>query len=87
MTTLQITVLDPDTTQAQITARHLRTILKCEGLSASVQEVTCYLEISRRGLTDKTPVISVNGQNFQCKNLSTTILDQFVLWLSQKLNY
>lgn len=86
MNTLQITILDPDTNKAQHAARQLRTLLKKEGLSGHVQEVTCYLEISRRGLSKKTPVITVNDKNFQCKSLKSELLTQFTLWLSKNLN-
>lgn len=86
MTSLNITVLDPDTKQVQRAATHIRSLLKNKELFACVQEVTCYLEISRQGLTNRTPVIAVNGQNFQCKNLSNSLLEEFVEWLSKKLN-
>lgn len=86
METLQITILDPDTNNAQHAARQLRTLLRKEGLSSYVQEVTCYLEISRRGLNGKTPVITVNSKNFQCKNLSYELLVQFAQWLAKNLN-
>ncbi|MEZ6854466.1 hypothetical protein [Halodesulfovibrio aestuarii] len=86
MTTLQITILDPDTNQAEQAARQLKNSLKNEGLSGCVQTVTCYLEIARRGLCGKTPVIAVNDKNFQCNNLSTKLLAQFAHWLSEKIN-
>ena len=75
---LTITILDPDTSRAQRSARRLRTLLKQEGILACVRETTCYLEISRQGLTGKTPVISVNGRHYQCRNLKDSLLTQFV---------
>jgi hypothetical protein len=86
METLQITILDPDTSNAQQAATHLRSLFKKEGLPVCIQEVSCYLEISRQGLNGKTPVIAVNGKNFQCKNLSYELLVQFSQWLSKNLN-
>ncbi|MFA9396378.1 MAG: hypothetical protein ACERJ1_16975 [Halodesulfovibrio sp.] len=86
METLQITILDPNTNNAQHAATRLRTLLKKEDLSAFVQEVTYYLEISRQGLNGKTPVIAVNGKNFQCKNLSFELLEQFAQWLASNIN-
>ncbi|WP_290919000.1 hypothetical protein [Halodesulfovibrio sp.] len=82
MKTLQITILDQNTSKAQQASQHLRTLLKQANVEAQIQEVTCYLEISRRGLQDKTPVIAVNNQNFQCKDLSQDLLAQFAQWLS-----
>lgn len=86
MEPLQITILDPNTNNAQQAARQLKTLLKKDGLSSCVQEVTCYLEISRQGLKGKTPVISVNGKNFQCKDLSYHLLVQFSHWVAKNLN-
>ena len=83
MRVLQITILDPDTSQAHQAGKRLRTLLKNEGVLACVQEVTCYLEISRQGLKEKTPVIRVNSQNFQCKNLSAELLEHFSHWLTK----
>lgn len=86
METLQITILDPDTSNAQHAASQLRILLKKKGLPALVQEITCYLEISRQGLNGKTPVIAVDGKNFQCKNLSSELLEQFTQWMATNLN-
>ena len=82
MRALQITILDPDTSQAHLAGKRLRALLKNEGVLACVQEATCYLEISRQGLAGKTPVIKVGSQNFQCKNLSAELLEQFSHWLT-----
>ncbi|MCG8531218.1 MAG: hypothetical protein MI749_11190 [Desulfovibrionales bacterium] len=82
MQDVQITILDPDTTLANQAGKRLRALLQQESIHACVQEVTCYLEISRQGLTGKTPVIAVNNQNFQCKNLSDELLEQFSHWLA-----
>lgn len=86
METLQITILDPDTSKTQQAASQLRTLFRIKSLPSCIQEVTCYLEISRQGLSGKTPVIAVNGKNFQCKNLSFELLEQFSLWLAKNLN-
>lgn len=82
MKTLQITILDQDTAKAQRASKLLRTLLRQESVEAQIQEVTCYLEISRRGLQGKTPAIAVNNQNFQCKDLSQALLAQFAQWLA-----
>ncbi|WP_320008046.1 hypothetical protein [Maridesulfovibrio sp.] len=83
MSKVEVTIYDPDTKQADRAARRLRTSLKNEGVASLVSEVTCYLEISRQGLKGKTPVISVNGVNFKCKNLSDSLLDEFAKWVSR----
>lgn len=83
MSEIRITILDPDTSQAERAAKRLRTLLKNEGVLACVQEVTCYLEISRQGLKGKTPVIAVNDTFFQCRNLEETLLARFAHWLAE----
>lgn len=83
MSGLEITILTPDTSQAQHAARRLRTLLKEVGVLACVQEVTCYLEISRRGLTETTPAIAVNDTVYKCKNLEPPLLARFVCWLAE----
>ncbi|MFW5488494.1 MAG: hypothetical protein ACNI3A_08790 [Desulfovibrio sp.] len=82
MEPLHITILDPDTGLAEKAARRLRAHMKKHGVQACVQEVTCYLEISRQGLQGKTPVIAVDGSFFQCKNLEDDLLAQFADWLT-----
>jgi hypothetical protein len=81
-----ITVLDPDISLAEKAARRLQTFLKKEGVSARVQGVTCYLEISRQEFEGKTPIISVNNIHYQCKNLDSYLLAKFATWLSQNLD-
>ncbi|WP_223294615.1 hypothetical protein [Nitratidesulfovibrio vulgaris] len=53
---------------------------------AHVQEVTCYLELSRQGLKGKTPVISVEGRMYQFASLDDSVLAQFASWLARGLN-
>lgn len=74
MSELQITILDADTRQVQYAAKRLRTLLKNEGVLACVHEVSCYLEISRRGLTDRTPAIALNGLMLHCTSLEEPVL-------------
>ncbi|ACS79426.1 conserved hypothetical protein [Maridesulfovibrio salexigens DSM 2638] len=83
---LRINILDPDTSKAERAARRLRSLLKGEGVQACVQVTTCYLEISRQGLKDKTPVISVNNINYQCKSLNDSLLADFSAWLASNLD-
>lgn len=82
---LRITILTPDTNQAQRAARRLKTLLAQEGVLAHVQEVTCYLELSRQGLKGKPPVISVEGRMYQFASLEDSVLAQFASWLARGL--
>lgn len=77
MSDLRITVFDPDTNRVQRAARQLRSFLKGAGVAACVDEVSCYLEISRQGLKGRTPVIAVNGTFFQCRDLERPLLERF----------
>lgn len=86
MTGLRITVLTPDTNQAQRISKRLKTLLAKEGVSAHVQEVTCYLELSRQGLKGKTPVISVEGRMYQFASLDDSVLERFASWLARGLD-
>jgi hypothetical protein len=83
---VEITVFDPDTSRTERAARKLRVLLQSKGISACVHEVTCYLEISRQGLKDKTPVLLVNGDYYQCKNLDEPLLHRFVDRLAEVHN-
>ncbi|WBF67864.1 hypothetical protein LN040_01790 [Desulfovibrio subterraneus] len=74
MPELQITVLDPDTRQVQQAAGRLRALLRSEGVPACVHEVSCYLEISRRGLADKTPAIAFSNMVLRCTSLDEPVL-------------
>lgn len=86
----RIQILDTDIRTLSDAAQKLRRMLNQAGLKAVVEEISCFLEISRQGYMKKLPVVILDGQ-CMCSRypLSEKLLEDFCRILkthSQALN-
>lgn len=58
----RIQLLDTDVANLRDAAQKLRRLLKLAGVNAVVEEISCFLEITRQGYMQKLPVILLDGQ-------------------------
>lgn len=81
--TFRIQLLDTDIAGLRRAAQKLRRLLGRRGVDAVVEEITCFLEISRQGYMQKLPAILLDGR---CMCTRYPLSDEFLEDFSQKLS-
>jgi hypothetical protein len=74
----RVQLLDTDVAGLRASAQRLRRLLSVKGVEASVEEISCFLEITRQGYITNLPVVLLDGQ-CMCSRyvLSEELLESF----------
>jgi hypothetical protein len=78
----RIKILDTDIPGLRASAQKLRRFLSVKGVNASVEEISCFLEITRQGYINKLPVILIEDQ---CMCSQYLLSDELLELFSEEL--